>query len=77
MMAIKAPTNKKELRKFIGMVNYYRDMWIRRSDVLAPLTKLTSNEAKWQWTDVEQQAFDTMKKILSKETLLIESKELL
>lgn len=52
MQAIKAPKTKKESRTFIGMINYYRDMWIRRSDILAPLTKLTSKEAKWQWTDV-------------------------
>ena len=25
---IAPPRNKKELRGFIGMVNYYRDMWI-------------------------------------------------
>ena len=27
MMRIKAPKSKKELRHFLGMVNYYRDMW--------------------------------------------------
>ena len=71
MMAIKPPKTKKQLRGFIGMINYYRDMWIRRSAVLAPLTALTSKTAKWKWTDVEQKAFDTIKKILSKETLLV------
>ena len=59
---IATPKNKRELRKFIGLVNYYRDMWIRRSDVLTPLTQLTSKEAKWQWTKREQDAFDTMKR---------------
>lgn len=64
------PTTKSELRKFIGMVNYYRDMWIRRSHTLAPLTKLCSKEAKWQWIDVERQAFNYMKNILNRHVLL-------
>jgi hypothetical protein len=37
---------------------------------LAPLTALSSKTVKWQWTDVEQNAFDEMKKIISRETLL-------
>jgi hypothetical protein len=45
-------------------------MWIRRSDVLAPLRRLTSKTTAWHWTDVEQQAFDVMKCILLRETLL-------
>jgi hypothetical protein len=61
---------KKQLRRFIGMVNYYRDMWLRRSDTLAPLTALTSKTAVWNWTEIHQKAFDTMKKIMSRETLL-------
>ena len=45
-------------------------MWIQRSDVLAPLSRLTSKTTAWKWTDVEQKAFDTMKRIISRETLL-------
>jgi RNase H-like domain found in reverse transcriptase len=53
------------------MVNYYQDMWIRRSDVLAPLAALTSKTTtKWNWTEEHQKAFDTIKKIIAKEVLL-------
>ena len=60
---IATPTNKRQLRRFIGMVNYYRDMWVRRSETLAPLTTLTSKQAKWEWTDVHQKSFEKMKKL--------------
>ena len=45
-------------------------MQIRRSEVLAPLTALTSIKVKWKWTEVEQNAFDTMKRLLARETIL-------
>ena len=67
---IAPPRNRRELRKFIGIVNYYRDMWIRRSHVLAPLATLTSKTTKWRWGEREQWSFDKMKQIISKETLL-------
>jgi transposase InsO family protein len=52
------------------MVNYYRDMWIRRSHVLAPLAKLTSKTVPFKWGEEQQKAFDTMKRIIGKEVLL-------
>jgi hypothetical protein len=38
ILAIKPPTGVRQLRHFLGMVQYYRDLWARRSDMLAPLT---------------------------------------
>ncbi len=70
IMKIAEPKTKKELRAFIGIVNYYRDMWVRRSHILAPLAALTSKTAKWKWTDTERAAFEDMKRIIAKETLL-------
>ena len=67
---IVAPKNKKELRCFIGIVNYYRDMWIRRSHVLAPLAALTSKSAKWKWTEIHQQSFEKAKHIIAREVML-------
>ena len=45
-------------------------MWSKRSELLAPLSTLTSDKNKWKWTDVEQTAFDKIKQVLSRETLL-------
>jgi hypothetical protein len=45
-------------------------IWIHRSDILSPLTKLVSKTVKWLWTDEQQNAFDMMKKLLSREALL-------
>ena len=67
---IATPKTRRQLRSFIGLINYYRDMWVHRSDLLAPLSKLTSTNVPWKWTEVEQKAFEKVKKIISKETLL-------
>ncbi len=40
ILAIKPPTGVRQLRHFLGMVQYYRDLWARWSEMLAPLTSL-------------------------------------
>ena len=42
VMALGQPVTATEERALIGMVQYYRDMWPRRSHVLAPLTEAAS-----------------------------------
>jgi hypothetical protein len=46
ILNIATPKNRKQLRGFIGMVNYYRDMWPQRSHLLAPLSAMTSSKVK-------------------------------
>jgi hypothetical protein len=38
ILALNPPNNVKELRHFLGMVQHYRDMWAKHSEMLAPLT---------------------------------------
>ena len=70
MQNVQTPKTREELRSFIGLINYHRDMHWRRSHYVAPLTKLTSSNVKFKWTDEHQNDFDTMKKIISRDALL-------
>jgi hypothetical protein len=40
ILALNPPNNIKELQQFLGMVQYYRDVWQKRSEMLAPLANL-------------------------------------
>ena len=64
------PTTKRQLRRFLGMVNYYRNMWQRRSHILAPLTSLSAKTAKWNWSEECNDSFETIKRAMARETLL-------
>ena len=72
MLKIAEPRTRKQLRSFIGLINYYRDMWIRRSDVLAPLTKLLQGDknSKWDWPPEAAAAFQKIKQIIAQKVLL-------
>jgi hypothetical protein len=70
ILTMEEPKNRKQLRGFIGLINYYRDMWRRRSHVLAPLTVLTSKKVPWKWGEAEQKAFKEAKRIISKNAML-------
>ena len=63
IMRLTPPTTKRQLRHFLGMINYYRDMWQCRSHILAPLTAMCSAKAKYFWGDKEQEAFKDIKAI--------------
>ena len=45
-------------------------MWPMRSHTLAPLTILRYSNRKCEWTEVEQDAFDKIKRIVAYDTLL-------
>ena len=65
------PKNTRQLKRFLGMINYYRDMCKRRSHILAPLTAISGSKKNFKWTEVEQKAFEEAKRMVEKETLLV------
>ena len=83
ILAIKPPTGVKQLRHFLGMVQYYRDLCARRSDMLTPLTSLVgecsqtkttrakgTKKVPWHWDEVHQRAFDHVKATIAKDVVL-------
>ena len=62
--------NIKQVCLFIGLLNHYRDMWSIRWCLLQPLTTLTSEKVAFKLTDVEQNSFDYIKRVVARDTLL-------
>ena len=58
------------VRSFVGLVNYYKDMWPRRAHILAPLTNLCSSKAKFQWNETHESAVQQMKRLVTDDVLL-------
>ena len=68
--ALSVSKNCKQLRQFIGMINFYRDMWKKRSELFAPSNALTSKNVKYDWKDEHQKCFDAIKRVIRCEVLL-------
>ncbi len=81
--AIQLLTNAKQLRHFLGMVQYYHDLWARWSKILTPLTSLVgecsqtkvtrakgTKKVPWHWDEVYQIAFDHVKATIAREVVL-------
>ena len=68
-MALQRPQTIKQVRSFIGAVTYYRDMYPRRSDILAPLTAMIGKRSL-KWTSDCQKAFDQMKALMARDAFL-------
>jgi hypothetical protein len=45
ILAIELPTGVRQLKHFLGMIQYYHDLWARQSNMLAPLTSLVVGSA--------------------------------
>ena len=72
IQAMERPTTVTEVRRLIGMVQYYRDLWPKRSHILQPFTAISSGKkgTRIQWTPELEDAFNKVKQMICKETLL-------
>ena len=70
LKSLKPPTNVHELRSYLGMVTYCGRFINDLATMTAPLRKLTKKDVKFEWTESQQQSFDTLQAILSEKTTL-------
>ena len=64
------PTDNKSLKWYLGFVNYMAKFLPNLSTFAEPLRKLTCAEAEWMWESSQEEAYQQIKKKVSKSTQL-------
>ena len=65
------PKTVRDVRKFLGLANYYRRFVRNFAAIAKPLNMLTRKEEKWKWGESQQKAFEQMKEIFTTRPLLV------
>jgi len=60
----------KDIRKFLGLTNYYRRFIKNFAQVARPMNVLTRKDIKWQWEEEQQKAFDKLKRVFTTRPVL-------
>ena len=58
---IPAPTDKKQVQSFIGMINYLSKFSARLSEIAEPIQELAKDKVSFNWGPKHQSAFTQMK----------------
>ncbi|XP_055955077.1 uncharacterized protein LOC130010906 [Patella vulgata] len=61
---IPRPTSSKDVRKFIGAVNYVSNFLPYLQSVLQPLHKISSKKSSFKWSEAQEEAFIKVKSLL-------------
>jgi len=64
------PKNVKNIRKFLGLANYYRRFIKDFARVARSINVLTRKDVKWQWGVEQQKAFNELKRMFTMELVL-------
>jgi hypothetical protein len=64
------PQNVSQVRSFLGLARFYRQIVKDFSIVVAPINKLTKKEVPFKWGEAQQKAFEELKTKLTTATVL-------
>jgi len=65
------PKMVRDVRKFLGLTNYYRQFVKDFAKLAWPLNNLTRKEEKWRWGSEQQEAFEQLKQVFTSRLLLV------
>jgi len=65
------PKTVRDVRKFLGLANYYRRFIKNFAALAKPLNMLTRKDEKWKWEEAQQKAFEQLKEIFTTRLLLV------
>jgi RNase H-like domain found in reverse transcriptase/Reverse transcriptase (RNA-dependent DNA polymerase) len=65
------PTDRTEVKSFLGLASYYRKLIKDFGIIARPLYQLTSKTKPFLWTPEHQEAFDHLKALLCSEPILV------
>ena len=65
------PKMVRDVRKFLGLANYYRQFVKDFAKLAQPLNNLTRKEEKWRWGSEQQKAFKQLKQVFMSRPLLV------
>ena len=74
VMSWERPRSVFEIRSFLGLAGYYKRFIKDFSRLVAPMTKWTRKEFKFEWNDQCEKAFQELKMRLTSASILIVSK---
>ena len=66
----KPPQNCTEVRQFLGLTGYYRQLIKDYAKIADPLTNLTKKDAEWLWSVREQTAFISLRDYLTSSSIM-------
>uniref|UniRef100_A0A7I5EED3 RNA-directed DNA polymerase n=1 Tax=Haemonchus contortus TaxID=6289 RepID=A0A7I5EED3_HAECO len=64
------PTNTKEVKRFLGMVGFFRKFIPNFANIAEPLTRLTRKSKKFQWLEPQEAAFRELRDALINKPIL-------
>ena len=56
------PKSMKDVQKFLGLTNYYRQFVKDFAMIAKPLDITTRKDKKWNWRERQQKAFEELKR---------------